>query len=622
MQTFCLHRFFVYLCPKTNKPIFPDTQTAKYQNKPIMKNLLTLLLMGAASLASAQNPNPIRVNQVGYYPHAEKTAVIESDGWAKKYVIKDVVTGKKVWKGKAVRTATSPWSGKERAIIDFSDITKQGTYILTNGKDSEPIVIKEHVFSDLAKASLKAFYLQRSGEVISKEYAGQWSRPSGHPDTLVYVHPSAASASRPAGTVISSPGGWYDAGDYNKYIVNSGYSVGLMLCAYEMNEKYFKNLDVNIPESRNNIPDILDEIMVNIKWMQTMQDPEDGGVYHKLTTPNFEGFIMPKECKQPRYVVQKTTAAALDFAATMAKASRIYGEFAQYKDFAEEARKQARLAFDWALAHPAVYYRQNEMNAKYEPKVNTGAYDDMNVNDEFLWAATEIIITELVNRNMSVEQYYNVAMEKMNDVRYGLPTWGNVASLAIYSFIGAMEKYGSQMGEPQVYGFIKEQVLQYADAALATIPTSCYNNPGGNNPRDFFWGCNSESFAGQGIMMLYAYRLTGDKKYLTAALENADYLLGRNATGYCYVTGFGTFSPKAPHHRLSHADKVIEPLPGFLVGGSNPGQQDKRDIQGTYHSNQPDESYLDETGSYASNEIAINWNASLAALICWIEAEE
>ena len=105
--------------------------------------------MGAASLASAQNPNPIRVNQVGYYPHAEKTAVIESDGWAKKYVIKDVVTGKNVWKGKAVRTATSPWSGKERAIIDFSDITKQGTYILTNGKDSEPIVINETTYPDL-----------------------------------------------------------------------------------------------------------------------------------------------------------------------------------------------------------------------------------------------------------------------------------------------------------------------------------------------------------------------------------------------------------------------------------------------------------------------------------------
>lgn len=586
-----------------------------------MKRLSTILVSGIAMVAMAQNPNPIRVNQVGYFPNAEKTAVIEADGWSKEYTIRNFKSGRKIWKGKAVRIATSPWSGKERAIIDFSKLTYPGTYILTNGKYNQLIHISDTAYSDLAKASIKAFYLQRSGEVIPKEYAGQWSRPSGHPDTLVYVHPSAASASRPAGTMISSPGGWYDAGDYNKYIVNSGYSVGLMLCAYEMNEAYFKTLELNIPESRNNVPDFLDEIMVNLKWMQTMQDPEDGGVYHKLTTPNFEGFIMPNDCKQPRYVVQKTTAAALDFAATMAKASRIYGEFAQYKDFAEEARKQARLAFDWAVAHPDIYYRQNEMNAKFEPKVNTGAYDDHSVNDEFLWAAVEILLTEVTNSNFDIQRYLDVAMDKMQDARFSLPTWGNVGSLAIYSYVGAVEKYGGMLKYGDVYDFAKNSIIGYADKALEAVPTSCYNTPGGNSPRDFFWGCNSESFAGQGIALLYAYRLTGDKKYFTGAIKNADYLLGRNATGYCYVTGFGNFSPKNPHHRLSAADNVADPLPGFLVGGSNPGQQDKNDMKEVYTSNRPDESYLDAVGSYASNEIAINWNASLASLICWIEAE-
>ena len=587
-----------------------------------MKRLSTILVSGIAMVAMAQNPNPIRVNQVGYFPNAEKTAVIEADGWSKEYTIRDFKGGRKIWKGKAVRIATSPWSGKERAIIDFSKLlTHSGTYILTNGKYNQIIHISDTAYSDLAQASLKAFYLQRSGEVISREYAGQWSRPSGHPDTVVYVHPSAASASRPAGTVISSPGGWYDAGDYNKYIVNSGYSVGLMLCAYEMNEAYFKTLELNIPESRNNVPDFLDEIMVNLKWMQTMQDPEDGGVYHKLTTPNFEGFIIPNDCKQPRYVVQKTTAAALDFAATMAKASRIYSSFGCYKDFANEARRQAKLAFDWALAHPDIYYRQNEMNSKFEPKVNTGAYDDHSVNDEFLWAAVEILLTEVTNSNFDIQRYLDVAMDKMQDARFSLPTWGNVGSLAIYSYIGAVEKYGGMLKYGDVYDFANNSIISYADKALEAVPTSCYNTPGGNSPRDFFWGCNSESFAGQGIALLYAYRLTGDKKYLTGAIENADYLLGRNATGYCYVTGFGNYSPKNPHHRLSAADNVADPLPGFLVGGSNPGQQDKNDMKEVYISNQPDESYLDAAGSYASNEIAINWNASLASLICWIEAE-
>ena len=95
-----------------------------------------------------------------------------------------------------------------------------------------------------------------------------------------------------------------------------------------------------------------------------------------------------------------------------------------------------------------------------------------------------------------------------------------------------------------------------------------------------------------------------------------DYILGKNATGYCYVTGFGTKSPLYPHHRLSASDDIEAPLPGFLVGGPNPGQQDGV----PYPSNLPDESYADVEGSYASNEIAINWSAALVALVSSLDA--
>lgn len=136
------------------------------------------------------------------------------------------------------------------------------------------------------------------------------------------VHPSAATTKRPAGTIISSPKGWYDAGDYNKYIVNSGFTLGLILQSYQLHQDRFNSLNLQIPESDNKIPDILDEMMYNLEWMLTMQDPTDGGVYHKLTTPNFEGFVMPEDCKQQRYVVQKTTTATLDFAATKSSGSK------------------------------------------------------------------------------------------------------------------------------------------------------------------------------------------------------------------------------------------------------------------------------------------------------------
>lgn len=108
---------------------------------------------------------------------------------------------------------------------------------------------------------------------------------AGHPDNHVLIHPSAASPDRPAGTIVSSSKGWYDAGDYNKYIVNSGYSIGLMQSIYQLFLDYFSRQKINIPESNNHTPDLLDEMQFNLDWMLTMQDPEDGGVYHKLTTP-------------------------------------------------------------------------------------------------------------------------------------------------------------------------------------------------------------------------------------------------------------------------------------------------------------------------------------------------
>src|SRR5205823_2120648 len=171
--------------------------------------------------------------------------------------------------------------------------------------------------------AIKGFYYQRTAIDLPVKYAGQWARPAGHPDTRVLIHPSAASADRPAGTVISSPKGWYDAGDYNKYIVNSGITMGTLLSLCEDFPDYIKKLNTNIPESTNNVPDVLDEVLWNLRWMLTMQDPADGGVYHKLTNASFDGMVMPDKATKERYVVAKSITATLDFAAVMAQASRV-----------------------------------------------------------------------------------------------------------------------------------------------------------------------------------------------------------------------------------------------------------------------------------------------------------
>ena len=138
----------------------------------------------------------------------------------------------------------------------------------------------------------------------------------------------------------------------------------------------------------------------------------------------------------------------------------------------------------------------------------------------------------------------------------------------------------------------------------------------GKIARDYAWGSSSVA-ANQGIALLYAYRLSKDKKYLHAALGNLDYLLGRNATGYCFLTGFGSKRVMHPHQRISIADGVVEPVPGLLSGGPNPGQQDKC---AGYPNKFADESFTDSDCSYASNETAINWNAPMVYLAAALEA--
>ena len=577
------------------------------------KTIYTLLFgtfLALPTVAGAQ----IRLNQVGMYPNQEKIAVVE--GTAKSVTIKDAATGRKAVKPRILRTATSPWSGKKRTVIDFSSLTQPGTYTICSGKESATFTVKEGALRDVTAATLKAFYLIRSGVAIEAKYAGAYARPVGHPDTKVLVHPSAASLGRPAGSIISSPGGWYDAGDYNKYIVNSAFSIGIMLCSYEQNRDYYQSLTVNIPESQNQTADLLDELYFNLRWMLTMQDPYDGGVYHKLTTPNFESFILPTDCKQQRYVVQKSTAATLDFAAVMAQAARIYKGNKDYPTFADEAARAAMAAYGWAERNPRVLYQQRRLT---DPAVSTGEYGDFNTTDEWYWAATELYLLT------GDQQFADIAV-KNQPRRFSAPTWGNVAALGTYDWLTQDKPLPSPVGERLRVGELCSgmglgvRLLSYCDSLVATTSKSSFQTPCGNSPRDFGWGCLAETFGANGVTLCIAYRLTGDKKYLTAALENADYVLGRNATGYCYITGFGTKSPMHPHHRISAADNIEAPFPGMVAGGPNPQQQDIAEVK-VYPSKQPDESYTDVTDSYASNEIAINWNASILALLGWLEAE-
>ena len=549
----------------------------------------------------------IYINQVGFYPASQKAAIVVG-ATTGKFEVENAATGETVYEGDLSEPRKASFSDYLAQTANFSELTSPGTYVVKTGDmESYPFEIKEDVLQEVTKASVKGFYFQRMSTELPEQYAGKWARKAGHPDTEVYVHPSAATEERPEGTVISASKGWYDAGDYNKYIVNSGITMGTMLSAYEDFPEYYRQLELNIPESGNEVPDLLDEVLWNLRWMLTMQDT-DGGVYHKLTTAKFEGMVMPENATNKRWVVQKGTGATLDFAAVTAQASRVFRQFEnQFPGLADSCLTASKLAWQWAQENPEVLYRQEEMNNQFDPDVSTGAYGDGSVSDEFIWAASELYVTT------SDEAYY-AAVEMFPDDNMPLPSWGNVRLLGYYT----LARFGEQLTGQAKQGLpaLKEKLIAFGDTLIAGTDERAWQTVMGRSARDFAWGSSSVA-ANQGIALIQAYRLSGDKKYLQYAMTNVDYLLGRNATGFSFVTGFGDKSPMHPHHRPSVADGIEEPVPGLLSGGPNPGQQDN--CPG-YPSKIPDESFTDEDCSYASNEIAINWNAPLVYLLGAVEA--
>ncbi|PWK77207.1 endoglucanase [Mucilaginibacter oryzae] len=574
----------------------------------MIKHIFALLLLAALINTgyAQQEANNIRLNQVGFYPNTAKTAIVYTDKEAD-FTIK-APDGTTAFSGKLKKALKPDLEGKTTWIADFTSLTQPGTYtLMVDGAGrSYPFVIQADAYQKLAKASIKAFYFQRASTPLPEKYAGIWHRNEGHPDTAVLVHPSAAGKTRPAGSLISSPRGWYDAGDYNKYIVNSGITMGTLLSLYEDFPAQMKSVQLDIPETGNQLPDVLNEVLWNLRWMFTMQDPDDGGVYHKLTNADFDGMLMPDKCVSPRYVVQKSTAAALEFAAVMAQSARIFKNFGSVcPHLSDSCLTAATKAWQWAMTNRQVAYDQDEINRKFEPRITTGTYGSFSFGEEFFWAACELYVTT------KDENYFKIT-RLIHDNSIGVPSWGKVKLLGYYSLI-RNKKDVDGIAESDLPG-MTSQLLNFADAMLERAGGSAYGTVMGSSATDFNWGSNSFA-ANEGILLIQAYLITQKAKYLAGAITNLDYLLGRNGTGYCYVTGFGTKNPKHPHHRLSVADGITEPVPGLLVGGPNPGVQDGQ----KYPSAVADQAYLDDDKAYASNEIAINWNAPLAYLVNTIE---
>jgi len=572
--------------------------------------LVFFLICNSPSLKAQDSVNAIRLDQEGFYPNAAKTAIVVKASGQNSinlpaqtlfYIIREENGRDTVFRGRLSLPLQSTNSSLQTSVADFSELTKTGTFRISISGCclSYAFHIQKNVHHPAAVASLKAFYYQRASTELKPAFAGKWSRASGHPDDSVIIHPSAASSGRKSGSVIPTPGGWYDAGDYNKYIVNSGITMGTLLSAYENFKPYFDTLHTNIPASGRYMPDLLNEILYNLRWMLSMQDPQDGGVYNKCTNANFDPMVMPADARQPRYVVQKGTAATLDLAAVAAQASRI---FAFYKNevpgLSDSCLHAAEKAWAWAQQHPDLVYDQNAMNQLYEPKIFTGGYGDRKFTDEWFWSASELFVA-------TGKKMYEDTVTKYILGNYPLPSWSETGLLGYYCLLRT-----GNMGRGQKHiDSIQTRLIRMADNYIRSASTNAFLTVMGGRKSDFNWGSNANA-ANQGILMIQVYLITRDLKYLNAAMANLEYICGRNATGYCFITGIGSYSTKHPHHRPSVADGIADPIPGFLAGGPNPGEQDHCH----YDFHEAETAYVDSDCAYASNEIAINWNAPLVYL--------
>jgi endoglucanase len=535
--------------------------------------------------------NSIRLNQIGYYPNAPKKAIITDASATNTFYLIDQQTKEKIYEGTLSDSITWNLAGETVRVADFSEFTTKGNYSLyiENLGYSYPFEIKEAVLSDAFTASVKSLYYQRASTSLEQKHASDWARNAGHPDTNVTFHPSTGRT----GT-MASPGGWYDAGDFGKYVVNGAYPLGQMMTLYEQYPTVLPDNSLTIPESGNNMPDILDEFKYELDWLLTMQDT-DGGVFFKLTTKRFTGMTLPEKGQAERFIIGKGTAPSLDFAGVAAKGYRLFKD--SNPTYANLCLASAKSAWDWSKQHPDIAFKNPD-------DIFTGEYGDGNFSEEWSWAAAELYLS---TRDQEYETYLKENPINLNTYKGG--SWNNYMKyIAAFALIDQSE-------DTALVSPLKNDIIQAADKLVALTHTNDYFQP----ITIFNWGSNSDVL-NAAMIIAQAYRISKKPEYLTAVQEITDYVFGKNATGYSFITGHGHKTPMFIHHRQSAGDTVEAPVPGFISGGPNFAKQDQNEV--TYPENaSPMNSWADQTPSYASNEICLNWNSAAIYVLGFLEQE-
>jgi endoglucanase len=552
-------------------------------------SILFLLLMTSSTELFSAGSRVAVVNQLGY-PRQFGKSVFASQA-ADSFRVEVIATGEKVFRGPMLLWKSADGAtGRTVYRGDFSGLRQAGQYrvVTSHGDTSSPFAISDSVYDPVFRKALKGFYFQRCGMALLAAYAGAYQHASCHALDGVF-HTSADTSGFHLAT-----GGWHDAGDYGKYVVNAGISTGTLLLAYDMFPSCFNSDDLGIPESGNGVPDILDEVRYELEWFLTMQR-SDGAFWFKITHPQFEGFVMPQNDTGARNIYAVSSTATADAVAVLARAARTYATIDA--TFAQKCLDAATLGWQFLTAHGDIVPTGGFKNPS---GTATGEYGDANDTDERLWAAAELFET---TGNSAYDDYFQGGLLYGSQFTQTM-SWPYVRPLGLLTYLRSKQSGASSA----VRGDLRTSLLSYCSSQATRRNSSGYRTV--LLPGDYVWGSNSVAL-NVAVLLLAGVAETGDTSYVAAAADQLHYVLGVNALSRSFVTGLGENPPKQPHHRPSASDGVADPVPGLIVGGPEQYRSDAI-LQALYTSSTPPALvYADSLPSYASNEICINWNAPL-----------
>ncbi|NLC93820.1 MAG: hypothetical protein GX677_10270 [Treponema sp.] len=509
---------------------------------------------------------PIFVNQIGFKPKAPKSAFI-SESIVKDDLVFYIVNfdDKVVYKNTLQKPKEDRLVGEKIYEANFSDFTEEGVYrILCNNVKSYSFKINYNCYDDLLFSVYNFFKISRCGEEIKE---GDFARPACHTASALIYGTNEHKAVK---------GGWHDAGDYGRYIVNAAKAVMDMLLSYNEYKAKFSQFN------------LLKEIQFELEWMLQMQR-EDGAVYHKISCYHFCGFINPQDEKDEIVISPISTTATADFAGTLAYASLIFKE--KDEKFAEKLLEASVKAQNYLDNHVDELY-------KNPPAITTGEYGDDNATDERYFALCSLFVA-------TEESDYLLKAKELKKSVKDYIGWGNFGGYGTEILL----KNKDLVDDKDFISTLQTEIISLADEIVSVAE----NSPVAYSEKRVYWGCNGGICDNSHILFI-ANSIEKKDIYLEIAQKQLSYLLGCNPISICYVTGNGEYCSEHTHHRPSVA--TGKEMKGMLSGGPTEFLIDDI-LKKTYSEKNvpPLKRFLDDERSYSSNEIAINWNSGIGYLI-------